>query len=371
MVRRLLYLNGIAIFFVVLYHSVSWGSTAMFAWTPRYLPVAAPVFDQTGSVAYYWIRFAEQIVSVAVPAFMFVSGYFIAFTTGHRSNLTWEQVWARIRSLLIPYTIWSVLIWISFYVLLGDMYTPGEYAVHFLIGSTNNTFYYVPLLIQLYILAPLLIPFAKDKWVILLVVTGTFQLIYQVGIGMELMYGYDNIPRLMGWLAWMPKWLFLSRLFWFVLGMIFGFHITLYKQFLERFKWVFLIITIACIPLGMLEWEAIFHFSGRDYLNMRETVLDGIYSLAFIFSLLAFTNEPLPWNKRVSDLGVKSYGVYLTHYTAQEFLAKAVYWFMPALLGIQIFFQPIIIVAGLLLPLLLISLVEKTSMRKYYNYLFG
>ena len=58
MIRRLLYLNGIAILCVILFHTTNWGLTAMFAWTPRYLPVSEPVFDQTGSPAYYWIRFA-------------------------------------------------------------------------------------------------------------------------------------------------------------------------------------------------------------------------------------------------------------------------------------------------------------------------
>ena len=56
---------------------------------------------------------------------------------------------------------------------------------------------------------------------------------------MELLYGYENIPKVWGWLAYLPKWLFLTRLFWFVLGMVVGFHITKFRQFLNRFKWFF------------------------------------------------------------------------------------------------------------------------------------
>ena len=371
MVRRLLYLNGLAILFVILFHTTGWGLTAMFAWTPRYLSVNEPVFYQTGSLPYYWIRFAEQVIAVAVPAFLFVSGYFIAFTTGHRSNLAWTQIWGRIKALLIPYAIWSVLIWVSSFVLLGEVVSPLGYVTNFLIGSTEITYYYVPLLIQYFALSPLIIPLARNKWVPLLIVTGMFQFVYQIGIMMELLYGYDNIPGWAGWLAYMPKWLFLARLFWFVLGVVVGFHITQFKQFLDRFKWIFLVITIACLPLGMLEWEAMFRFSGRDYLNMRETILDSIYSLSFIFTLLAFTNSSLPWNKQVSDLGVKSFGIYLTHYTAQTYVAKAIYWLAPWMLGIQILFQPIIMFVGVAAPLLLMYIVEKTFLRKYYSYLFG
>jgi peptidoglycan/LPS O-acetylase OafA/YrhL len=104
---------------------------------------------------------------------------------------------------------------------------------------------------------------------------------------------------------------------------------------------------------------------------MRETILDSIYSLSFIFTLLAFTNSSLPWNKQVSDLGVKSFGIYLTHYTAQTYVAKAIYWFAPWMLGIQILFQPIIMFVGVAAPLLLMYIVEKSFLRKYYSYLFG
>ena len=57
---------------------------------------------------------------------------------------------------------------------------------------------------------------------------------------------------------------------------------------------VFLVTAIVCIPLGMLEWEAIFKFSGLEWLNMRETILDSIYTLAFIFAFLAFTESHYP-----------------------------------------------------------------------------
>jgi fucose 4-O-acetylase-like acetyltransferase len=163
MVRRLLYPNGLAILFVVLFHTTSWGMTAMFAWTPRYLPVSEPVFDQTGSLPYYWVRFVEQVVVVAVPALLFVSGYFVAFTTGQRDNLAWSQIWGRIKKLLIPYTIWSLLIWFSWFILLRDVYSPSTYAIDFLTGNTTITYYYVPLLIQFFVLSPFIIRFAKKK----------------------------------------------------------------------------------------------------------------------------------------------------------------------------------------------------------------
>jgi peptidoglycan/LPS O-acetylase OafA/YrhL len=172
-------------------------------------------------------------------------------------------------------------------------------------------------------------------------------------------------------MAMMPKWVFLTRIFWFPLGVVVGFHITQFKDVLVRLKWVFLVTAIACIPLGMLEWEILFRLSGRDYLNMRETILDSIYAIAFIFAILSVSNDSLVWNGQISDLGVKSFGIYLVHYTAMEYVAKLIYQFAPMLLGMQVVFQSIILIIGFAVPLALMYIVEKTFARRYFRYLFG
>ena len=343
----------------------------MFFWTPRYLPVNEPVFDQTGSLAYYWIRFAEQIVSIAIPAFLLVSGYFIAFSTGRRENLPWSQILERIKRLLVPYVIWTLLVWIGWYIILGDRYSLKDYIVHFLTGSTTIGYYYVPLLIQYYLLARLLIPFAKKNWGALIIITGSFQLLLKIGELNELLYGAENINPVMHWLAFMPKWLFLSRLFWFVLGVVIGFNLKEFKEFISRFKWIFLITALVCVPLGIWEWEAIFKFSGRAYLTWRETILDCVYAIAFIFAFLGFSKSALPGYDKISNLGAKSYGIYLAHIPVMEYTAKLIYLLVPSILGIQIIFQPVIFIVGISIPLALMKIVSKTFLNRYYIYLFG
>jgi hypothetical protein len=93
MIRRLLYLNGLAILAVILFHTSGMGFIAMFAWTHRYLPVTVPNYDLFGSSAYYGLRVVEGIVVFSIPAFLFISGFFIAFATGRtKSKVSWEFV---------------------------------------------------------------------------------------------------------------------------------------------------------------------------------------------------------------------------------------------------------------------------------------
>jgi surface polysaccharide O-acyltransferase-like enzyme len=111
MVKRLLILNGVAIVAAVLYHTTGWGFTALFWWTDRYLPVPVPNFEQLGGTVYYVLRFLEQLVIFAIPAFLFVSGYFVAVAAGRtQKTVNWKLIRSRIINLAIPFVLWSVLI---------------------------------------------------------------------------------------------------------------------------------------------------------------------------------------------------------------------------------------------------------------------
>ncbi len=369
MVRRLLYLNGLAILAVILFHTTGWGFVAMFSWTPRYLPVSEPVFDQMGSLSYYALRVIEQTVAAAIPLFLFVSGYFLAFAAGKRPNLEWKQVGARIKALLIPYTLWTVGLWVLYAVERGPA-SPLQYLVMFLTGSTTPAYYYVPLLIQYYVLAPILIPLARKYWVWLLVVTGAFQLLLQGGITAVNLFGVDSVPQWVIWLASLPKWLFLARLFWVALGLVVGFHLKTFKEFLDKSKWVWLGTAVLLIPLGVIEWQLILRSSGQPWLDHRETVLDTIYALAVLFAFLGFAHVKFPANAVVSDLGSKSFAIYLAHIPVMEYVARAIYVLAPAVLQYQILLQPILIVTGLGIPLLMIATMNRPPFRRYYGYVF-
>ncbi len=370
MVRKLLLLNGFSILGVILYHSVGWGFVAMFAWTHRYLPVESPNYDQLGSLSYYSLKFVEQLVIFTIPAFLFVSGFFVAFATGRtQSNIKWETISARIKKMLIPYLIWSLAIFGLFF-LQGFRFPPQKYLWMLLTGETNPAYYYVPLLIQYYLLSPVIVPLAKKHWGSLLIVTGVIQTAVQLSYYPAIL-GWDG-PALQTLTTLIPKWFFPARIFWFSLGVVAGFHIKSLQEWLARFKWYFLAIAIALLPLGMIEWEFYLRFTDQMWIESRETLLDSVYTLAFILSFLAFDQiSSIPFSKQISDLGSKSFGIYLTHSPVMEYTARGIYHLAPWIMGYQILFQPIIILAGLGAPLMLMLIINRSPARKYYQYLFG
>ncbi len=371
MIRRLLILNGLAILGVILFHASGWGFVAMFAWVHRYMPTASSNFEQAGSATYYVFRLIEQLIEVSIPAFLFVSGFFVAFATERvHKTVSWNIIGARIKNLLIPYLFWSLLVFVAWLVLDGRRLSLVEYGRLLLIGGASPAYYYVILLCQFYILSPFLVPLAKNHWKSLLLAALILQLVVQI-LQYPVILGLDVPTTIQPFVDKVPKWLFPARAFWFTLGVVFGFHMQTLKAWVTRYKWVWLGLAIVTYVLGVIEWEMYIKWSGHIGMTHRETVLDNIYSIAFIFAFFAFANMPMPFSRQLGNLGSKSFGIYMAHVPVMEYIARAIYLLVPWLLAHQLLFLSILIVLGLGIPLLLMMLMEKSPVQKYYQYVFG
>jgi len=173
MIRKFLYLNGVAITCVVLFHSAGMGFVSMFSWAQRYGAIPG---EQFGSFSYFVLRFVEQIVVFSIPAFLIVSGYFIGIAVGKsQATVGWRVVLSRIFYLTIPYLVWSTVA-ISLKILEGKSISASRLVGMILTGQTNEVYYFVPLLIQFYLFSPLLIRWEKANWKSLLIVTAIIQL---------------------------------------------------------------------------------------------------------------------------------------------------------------------------------------------------
>lgn len=370
MIRRLLVLNGLAILGVILFHATGWGFVAMIAWTHRYLPVTVPNYDQVGSISYYLFRLIEQLIVVSIPAFLFVSGFFIAFATGRtQRTVGWHTVGTRIKSLLIPYLLWSLLIFLLDF-LQGQRNSALTYLWLLVTGGATPAYYYVILLCQFYLIAPFLVPLAKSHWVMLLIVTAVIQLGVQL-LQYPVLLGLEMPNVIEPFVDIVPKWFFPVRIFWFTFGIVTGFHLAKIKTMAFQFKWVLLALVIGTYVLGVFEWEMYINISGQTAMAHRETLIDTFYSIAFLLTFIAFERIAIPLSKQLGDLGSKSYGIYLVHVPVMSYVARVIYHITPGILAYQILFMLILVGLGLGIPLLLMTVINRTPARKYYQYIFG
>jgi len=368
MVKKLLALNGIAIIGAVLYHAAGWGFIAMFWWADQFRLVNVPNFDQLGSFSYFGLRLIEQIIIIAIPSFLFVSGYFISFACGKETSPKWNWIFTRIKYLVIPYLIWSAVM-IILNSVLGETYQPIQIINMVLTGKSIEAFYFIPLIVQLYLLSPLLTKAAKSKPILLLSVSFILMLLIHLGQYAS-MLGIDYFGKQL-FSKLLPAWLFPGNLFWFVFGISFGFYHSIILIKLSKFRYLFLLLFILFIPIGMWEWEKLLVLSGRDWFPSRESIADNFYAIFFLLTFITFSFKSVIKLKWVNYLGSKSFGIYLSHTLFLTLTSKLIYNIFPQILKYQIVFQPILILIGILGPILIIEILKKSPFKKLFGYVFG
>lgn len=368
MIKRFLYLNGLAILAVIVFHAGGWGQTAMFAWSNQYLTQGGTSISQIGSPQYYFLRVIEQIAFFSIPAFLFVSGYFVAFKSSNQpARMQWKSIINRTKFLLIPYLLWTT-IYLIFNLMQGKSSSPLEILVFYLTGSITPAYYFVILLIQLYLLSPLLIEFARKNWKLLLLFTGLLQLGIDLIPYMIIFFPKDAAIVL--FVRAIPKWLFIARLFWFCLGIVIYVNREAFQSFCLSKRKLWFVLAIGFLSISLVEKEILLHLVGADWLGTRETVFNAFYAIAILFWILSL-NGNLPQKNWVEKVGTQSFGIYLAHVPVMELTARLIYHFMPQLLSMTILFTIIMAVTGLFIPLLLMKLVKPSPLKRVYGYVFG
>ncbi len=366
MVKRLFLLNGLAIIAVVLNHAAGWGFTAMFWWTDRYLPVAVPNWDQAGTFTYSVLAGIKHLSAFAVPSFLFVSGFFVAYAfKGSQQLSMWRIVRVRLSSLLIPYVIWSFAIFIGD-ALMGTRYSLGEYLVRLLYSGAAPPFYYVPVLSVCLLLSPLLLPIAKRHGNLLIALSALAPMILEAS---EYLRGFGVT---IGDLANSPAYQLSFRwLVFFLIGIVCGFRIESLSRWLARLRGVLFSALILLVPLSLVGTELLPYKT--DVLSQPDfvPVISNIYACVFILSFLAVRTTPIPFSNALYRLGSKSYGIYLLHFESMTLVAKFVYHFTPWILAWQVLYQPILFFSGLVLVVWMMEALVKTPAKRFSRILFG
>ena len=359
MTRQLLLLNGLAALGVTTYHASAYGFSALFLWTDRYRSVTVPNYDQLGSLSYYALLMVRQLDSYVIPAFIFVSGFFIAFAASGQSTLKWDVVLARIKKFLVPLFIWTVIR----YILLRQF--PSS------LHDVLRQYYFIVLLVQFYLLSPFIVPLAKTHWKLLLfgsalIQFGAESIFVLSDLGLELPNFLLQVKSML------PLWFFPLRIFWFAFGVVAGFYRQSLGQWLAGYRWGLLSALFILGSLTIIEYETLARVTGQDWLGPSfRGVSTKLYAIIFILCFLAFDRVSLPLSKQLSYLGGKSLGIYLVNIPAIYVVAVLMYHQTPWILGYQLLYQAILIIVGLGVPLLLMAIVSKSRIRWAYQYLFG
>ncbi|WP_420641410.1 acyltransferase family protein [Candidatus Leptofilum sp.] len=359
MIRRFLALNGLASIAVAFHHAAAYGFLALFNWTNAYRDVLVPNYDMIGSPAYYYLLGVRLLIgSYAIPAFLIVSGFYAAFASDGDGRMAWQAIWNRSKKFIPPFFIWTL-------IFFGMQRTLPRN-----LNDILRAYYYIPLIIQLYLLSPWLGPLAKKHWRAFLLITFIIQFVAEGASYLRLL-GVEA-----GWvqltITLTPIWFFPSRIFFFAIGLVLGFHRKLFGDWLKQRRYVLLVALILFAALSFVEYLWVDQFIGERWLGPSFVgIFRTAYAILFCFVVLAFDKVKLPFEKTLGQFGTVSLGIYLANTPAIYLTSSLIYQRVPSVLGQQAVYQPVLTAAGLFLPFLLIKLFEKPMLKRYAPLLFG
>ncbi len=249
--------------------------------------------------------FLNQISRFAVPLFFLVSGYVLHLSA--KPNASVVQFYSRrIQRLIIPYLFWSLLYVIFVYP--GQERTLSQIL---LLGWASYQLYFIPSLLLLYAIFPLLSRFVHKISLIHLIVFGLAWLSMQ---GYFYYLGQDILTQ--------PILVAILNFFLFVVGITAAAQRPQFKAFINKWGGIFILLTLMIGILIYLEGKFWYQLTNNYlffYSQWRPSMT--IYTLIMFISLYQITKN-IHYNRFVHRLAQLSFFVYFIHVAVLEFYWK-------------------------------------------------
>lgn len=342
-------IRGLAIFLVIIHHSIVLGSSIPGEWG---YPQASGLFRNILGVV-------SLLGWIAVPAFLFISGCFYAYAAkGDPPQISKKLVVSNLTGILWPYVIWSLVYYFIEIIGKGTIYSITGIIKNLLVGYP---FHFVPLIVFFILISPFLLKVAQRigwGWVIGVIVLYQLFLIFTID---SHLYRLD----LPGWTNYLVVPV-LSRTLadwgiYFPLGMYLTLNTKVVSPILDKSKWVFGILFVVFFALA-----------GAHALGLiRFTFTRHLYPLMFVLLAPSLKREWIPARKFFESIGKYAYGIYLIHLVFISLFLLVLRAILPWLLGQPYLLYLLIFLGALFIPLYLIKLVTHSKIAKISPYLFG
>lgn len=295
----------------------------------------------------------RQLINFSVPLFLAISGYFAANkeTNNEASYLIFVK--KQIPRVFIPYVFWSVIY--SIPIILHDDNSLKDVVFKFITFQITGPFYYILLIIQYYILLPILKKMATTKGVLIAGLISGFSCltIYITRYCLSI-----DIPLFI-YAGFFPTWIV-----FFVIG------IFIRKNGINTKSNILLSFLILSFVLSVVETYYLyikFNDIGNSVTAVKITSF--IYSITAILFLFKQADKKNFNFKFLSYLGKISFGIYLSHMIVLSILARLFNKFLPLLSLNGIVYQIALIVSILICSSLIAFFVRRVNINLAVKYM--
>jgi peptidoglycan/LPS O-acetylase OafA/YrhL len=257
--------------------------------------------------AYVW----NQAMRYAVPLFIILSGFLLFYSDRHRQGISYARFYQRrFSKIVIPYVLWTIVY--AGYKHL-DILSMGQYrefmlslGKYLLFGTGFVHLYFLIIMVQLYLVYPLLYMWLRKNSVSFLLITFIVTLAAEIVLYLHPL-GVLKLPRLtVPYVIMLPLWIF-----YFAAGMYLAQKKEKWEPWLAGKGGVsgaFYILTFL-----LLLWES--EWSGTYDSSMKPTVL--LYCFAAYFFFYRIAMKVKEWREKVGKVvdwfSAQSFLIFLLH----------------------------------------------------------
>jgi peptidoglycan/LPS O-acetylase OafA/YrhL len=278
------------------------------------------LFSSLSLVQKHWLLSFDQLLRFCVPLFVALSGYSLTKKYSSEKINFVSFLKRRVLKIIPAYLFWSAIAYLSiilFKTWPGYQDSYPWWQIVFL-GKADYHLYFVPMIIQLYLLFPFLLQLVKKYRVWFLAIAGLFQFAWFWWAGQQIKPITDRF--------WQDQWqylLFVSWIGYFILGIF----LALEKENKKNF-WGILGLGAAALGIKYstsISWQ-LFN-EGKNYIQITRFNRPEIYIYATGAILLAICfgqkimSLPKLLLKPLEKLGLWSYSIYLIHTLPLRFIA--------------------------------------------------
>ncbi|QXE01057.1 acyltransferase [Terribacillus sp. DMT04] len=284
----------------------------------------------------------NQLTRFAVPVFLFLSGWGFANAYSKSFNFT-SILYRRVSKILFLYLIWNLI----YFVYSPGTLNPLTFMRNFILGTNFYHLYFVPLVIFLYLVFPLIFKLSKSNVGIFLFFLLT--ILSQIG---DVLTNIETLNSPLNFLNW---------IFYFSAGIWLSDDFKQKVSFLKLHKnWISMMLILSILGV-FFESYILIDELGKNIAttSMRPSII--IMSILFISFILCLKWENRIAKKILTKLSDWSYGIYLSHALILSILINIYQNVGFSMSNFYILFISFIIVASI--SILITNLLDKAIKR--------
>lgn len=336
--------RGLAIIAVVAIHAID----TTFLWR----------YPTTGGWNLFFTVTYRQLLNFAVPAFIFISGYWMSKKPIKSLEDYKNFLIRRLPRVLIPYFFWSSIL-LGYEVIKTHHIDVQQIIFKLLTGRATTIYFFIIVISQLYIITPLLQCINRRRYGLILVLT--LNVISLLSAYLSRLYFNYWIPVSSAFYSW---------IIFYEVGLLVGSRVP--KLFATKtIRIVILPAILVTLLISGLETKILLSKYGYMYFAISPTKYSSfLYSACIILGFLFVRECFHHWPKLLVTIGYYSFGIYLMHVLV---LGKVVNLVQKS--GIIYSFQPLyqftVVLITISICFVLISITRKLLPESFCHKVFG